>query len=93
MGLPVYEQETNINFMRDEDAATVYTSDSTTMTKLDKLIALPDAEWKLKEIHRLESTGEIVGKTYICPKKLVSLRKGNKKPTSPVGFQRSQIHK
>lgn len=39
MGLPIYEQETNINFMRDEDTATVYTSDSTTMTKLDKLIA------------------------------------------------------
>ena len=44
MGLPIYEQETNINFMRDEDTATVYTSDSTTMTKLDKLIALPDTE-------------------------------------------------
>lgn len=74
MGLPIYEQETNINFMRDEDRATVYTSDSTTMTKLDKLIALPDTEWKLKEVHRLESTGEIVGKTYICPKKFISFR-------------------
>ena len=31
------EQEVCINFMRDEDFATIYTSDTTYMTKLDKL--------------------------------------------------------
>lgn len=33
----VSEQEVCINFMRDEDFATIYTSDTTYMTKLDKL--------------------------------------------------------
>ena len=35
--LPVSEQECVISFMRDEDFATVYSSDSTMITKLDKL--------------------------------------------------------
>ena len=33
----VSEQEVCINFMRDEEYATIYTSDTTYMTKLDKL--------------------------------------------------------
>lgn len=86
MGLPIYEQETNINFMRDEDIAVVYTSDSTTMTKLDKLITLPDTEWKLKEIHRLQDTGEIVGKTYTCPKKFISFRSVRRQGKPKVAF-------
>ena len=71
MALPVHEQETNIIFMRNSDMAVIYTSDSTTMTKLDK----------------------IIGKTYTCPKDCISFRKGNKKPSAPVGFQLSQMHK
>ena len=67
MALPVHEQETNIIFMRNSDMAVIYTSDSTTMTKLDK--------------------------TYTCPKDCISFRKGNKKPSAPVGFQLSQMHK
>ena len=59
MALPVHEQETNIIFMRNSDMAVIYTSDSTTMTKLDKLIALPEGKWKLKETHSLQDTGEI----------------------------------
>ena len=74
MALPVHEQETNIIFMRNSDMAVIYTSDSTTMTKLDKKVKSVNSEWKLKEVHRLESTGEIVGKTYICPKKFISFR-------------------
>lgn len=39
----ISEQEVSINFMRDEDFATIYTSDTTYMTKLDKLCkASPD---------------------------------------------------
>ena len=75
------------------DMAVIYTSDSTTMTKLDKLIALPEGKWKLKETHSLQDTGEIIGKTYTCPKDCISFRKGNKKPSAPVGFQLSQMHK
>lgn len=74
MGLPVFEQETSISFMRDSDICTVYTSDSTIMTKLDKLVENPKApRWKLKEEHRLQS-GELVGKTYETHKRLISFR-------------------
>lgn len=83
MGLPVFEQETTVNFYRDSDICTVYTSDSTVMTKLDKLVKNPKApHWKLKGEHRLQSrdldgtinSGEIVGKTYETHKRLISFR-------------------
>ena len=35
--VPVYEQETHISYMRDEQFAKVYTSDTTQMTRYDKL--------------------------------------------------------
>lgn len=74
MGVILQEQETCVNFMRDSDICTVYTTDSTMMTKLDKLVESADApHWKLKEEHRL-TTGELVGKTYITHKKLISFR-------------------
>ena len=53
MGLPIHEQETNINFMRDEDIAVIYTSDSTTITKMDKKVFLFFLVLFLKVIHRL----------------------------------------
>lgn len=74
MGLSVSEQETTVNFYRDSDICTVYTSDSTVMTKLDKLVENPKApRWKMKEEHRLQS-GELVGKTYETHKRLISFR-------------------
>lgn len=74
MGLPVFEQETSVSFMRDSDLCTVYTSDSTVMTRLDKLAENPKApHWKLKEEHRLQN-GELIGKTYETHKRLISFR-------------------
>lgn len=74
MGLSTTEQETSVNIMRDSDECTIYTTDSTMMTRLDKLVKSPDApHWKLKQEHRL-SNGELVGKTYITHKKLISFR-------------------
>lgn len=74
MGLAVFEQETSISFMRDSDTCTVYTSDSTVMTRLDKLAENPKApHWKLKEEHR-SGNGDIVGKTYETHKRLISFR-------------------
>lgn len=37
LSLPIAEQETHISYMRDEPFALVYTSDTTQMTRLDKL--------------------------------------------------------
>lgn len=74
MGVTLQEQETTINFYRDCDICTVYTSDSTVMTKLDKLVENSKApHWKLKKEHRSQS-GELVGKTYETHKRLISFR-------------------
>ena len=74
MGLASQEQETTINFFRDSDICTIFTSDSTVMTKLDKLAANPDApHWNLKEEHKLQN-GDVVGKTYETKKRLISFR-------------------
>ena len=74
MGLNISEQETSVSFMRDSDICTVYTSDSTVMTKLDKLAESDKSpHWKLKEEHRLQN-GELVGKTYETHKRLISFR-------------------
>lgn len=78
MGLALSEQETVIRIGREEQEAVVYTSDTTMMTRLDKL-ADPENEkaplWKLKEVHRSRS-GEVVAKTYTTNKRLVSFRAG-----------------
>ena len=73
MGLPVEEQETVINFSRDNDTATIYTSDSTMITKLNKLTRTAGTEWKLDEIIK-DKHGVEVARNYSCPKKLISYR-------------------
>lgn len=64
----VSEQETNILYMRDQDYAEVYTSDSTQMTRLDKLCSQNPEVYSL-----VKDTGR--GKTYrIADKSLISFR-------------------
>lgn len=66
--LSISEQEVHINFMRDEDFATIYTSDTTYMTKLDKLCKTSPDMYSL-----LSDTGR--GKTYrVEDKTLISFR-------------------
>lgn len=75
MGISIQEQETTINFYRNSDIAQIYTSDSTMITRLDKLAESDDApEWKLVEVHRSMADGSIVAKTYETKKRLVSFR-------------------
>ena len=64
----ISEQEVHINFMRDENFATIYTSDSTYMTKLDKLCKTsPDMYSLISDAGR--------GKTYkLEDKTLISFR-------------------
>jgi len=64
----IAEQEVNINFMRDEDHATIYTSDTTYLTKLDKLcMTSPDMYSLIADNGR--------GKTYrVEDKTLISFR-------------------
>jgi len=72
MNTPIYEQETIIRWYRDEERATIYTSDLTTMTKLDKLTETSD-DWKLGKVSKFPD-GTVADKTYSCPKKLISFR-------------------
>ena len=72
MRTPIEEQETTIQMDRNSDVATVYTSDHTYITKLDKLVKNNPDQWMLVGISRIGE--DIVGKTYECPKRLVSFR-------------------
>lgn len=62
--LPVSEQETQILWMRDEAFADIYTSDTTQMTRLDKLCADKKSS---KYYSLIEDTGR--GKIYRCADK------------------------
>lgn len=79
MGVPIHEQETVIRYDRDSDICEIYTSDTTIMTKLDKLADIDNQKaplWKVKEEHRTKITHELVGKTYLTNKRLISFRAG-----------------
>ncbi len=78
MGVPPNEQETVIGFDRYDDMAEIYTSDTTMMHKFDKYVkSSPD--WELTNTYYLD--GEIVGKIYKIPRKLVSFRSKTTKRT------------
>lgn len=65
--LSLSEQELCINAVRDEDFATAYCSDTTWITKMDKLVAKsPDLFVVVAETD--------YGKTYRFPKRLISIR-------------------
>lgn len=72
------EQETVIHYNRDEKAAIIYTSDSTTITKIDKLcVSAPDYYTLKKEDYDKE--GKLVSKTYILnDKKMIAFRKAKR---------------
>lgn len=66
--VPVFEQEICINAMRDEKFATIYASDSTYITKLDKLCKESPDMYSL-----IQNTGR--GKKYLLKDKtLISFR-------------------
>ena len=73
--VPVYEQETHISYMRDEEFAKVYTSDTTQMTKFDKRCKdFPDM-WTCV-------SDDGYSKSYMCKdKKMISVR-GQKRKIS-----------
>ena len=68
----IAEQETTINLMRDEDFATIYTCDTTMITKFDKLCKTSPDYYSL-----IEDTG--YGKRYkVADKSLISFRQKKK---------------
>lgn len=73
MSIPIYEQETTINFSRDEINANLWTCDSTMITKLDKIYP------RSKE-HKDED-GNVWAVEYEMDKTLLSYRKAKRKGT------------
>lgn len=73
--IPLDEQETVIHFMRGEDFATISTTDSTMITKMDKLCkSNPDMYWLKSE--------DGYSKIYKCrDKSMVSLRSKKREVT------------
>ena len=67
MNLSISEQEVHINSARDKDYATIYCSDKTWITKMDKLAS------KSPDMFELVDENE-VSKTYRFPKRLISIR-------------------
>lgn len=67
MGVPLFEQETVINIMRDENIAHICTSDSTMITKLEHRCESNPDEWK-----KVDENPEY--KFYECPKNFISFR-------------------
>ena len=67
MRTPMSEQETIIRWYREDEEATIYTSDYTMMTRFDKFVESGD--WKLDTENY--SGQDIVSKEYKAPKNLV----------------------
>ena len=67
LSLSINEQELCINAMRDEEFATAYCSDTTWITRFDKLVE------KSPDLFEVVAETEY-GKTYKFPKRLISIR-------------------
>lgn len=65
MNIPTSEQETVVQYDRNGETMTIYTSDTTQMTRLDKIYS------RHKE-HR--QAGEVVAVEYVVDKSLLSYR-------------------
>lgn len=63
--LPVSEQETITSCMRDEDFAIVYTSDTTMITKFDKLCKNSPEYYSLIERNKYGNRYKIADKTLV----------------------------
>ena len=74
MGIPKEEQETVITWMRDEDRATVFTSDRTVMTKMNNRCR--DNPNQYQHVKDDYCNGELSGSTYTMPKKMITFRTG-----------------
>lgn len=75
-GIPVDEQETVVQFDRKGEYMTIYTTDTTMMTKLDKCVE--SGNYEVIERHRLQGSSRVIGKTYKSRKKLLSFRTSNR---------------
>lgn len=74
----VDEQETTITFSRKDNCMNMYTSDNTQITKMSKLINIPNAIWKLVKVDYNKSN-EPTGYFFRCDNKKGITIKGKNK--------------
>ena len=72
MRTPADEREVIVRFYTDEQTATVYTSDYNYMRKFDRLVEENPDVWKF--VRQETCQGDVVGKFYECPKKMITFR-------------------
>ena len=87
MNVPIYEQETVIQISRDSDKMNIWTSDSTMITRLDKLCEKSN-RWTCTSVGKIE--GDIVNKEYIADKALLSLIPNTRKMKPLTEEQKAQ---
>ena len=86
--IPLDEQETIIQFTRDQKFATIYTSDSTMITKLDKLCETAPDNYKLEKSETID--GGLVSNFYrLEDKSLISFR--SKKVTLNLSDEQRKV--
>ena len=87
MNIPIYEQETVIQISRDSDKMEIWTSDSTMMTRLDKLCEKSN-RWVCTSVGKIE--GDVVNKEYVADKVLLSLIPNTRKMKPLTEEQKAQ---
>ena len=93
-GIPGYEQETAIVFSRNNDTASVETTDSTVLTKLKRYATTNPDEWVLTNVTTGQNESDPMKITSICfecPKKLISLRSKSTAPRELTEEERAEI--
>lgn len=93
-GISTDEQETVIIFRRNDDMASVETTDSTVLTKLKKCAETSPDEWVLTNVTTSPFESDptkITSICFKCPKKLVSLRLKSAAPRELTDEERTEI--
>jgi hypothetical protein len=72
MALQNFERETSLWYSDETKTALVYTCNRALINKMDKLCKHHPDTYKLKRV--IKDEGNIVGKEYTCPKRLISIR-------------------
>ena len=93
-GVSTDEQETVIAFSRNDDTASVETTDSTVLTKLKRYATTNPDEWVLTNVTTGQNESDPMKITSICfkcPKKLISLRSKSTAPRELTEEERAEI--
>ena len=93
-GVSTDEQETVIAFSRNDDTASVETTDSTVLTKLKRYATTNPDEWVLTNVTTGQNEPDPMKITSICfkcPKKLISLRSKSTAPRELTEEERAGI--